>query len=294
MPTEPRNWVPAPLAAPPRVGLIASARLVEQEEREWVLGFSFEPEACSGAVVYDPCLSGADLSSGVTDPPANRAIRDFSPYTVRAFDKCSTFGYAARDWEGRATRALNAQQSFQMEKELWTATLSRARSWGNPFLASMVSDVITAGATSVTDALSCLDGASRDCNSGQRTMIHATRQVVNLWEGEHLLRHEGGLTLTANDNIVVSGAGYDGSGPPGIIGGAPTPATNGHVWAYATDIVDIRQGAIRIFGGPTPQGVNRSTNTFVTVAERTVAATWSGCCLLAAEISVSLCDTGDS
>lgn len=282
----------APLAAPPRVGLLSVARPIDQPEREWVNGFSFEPEACSGAGVYDPCVTGPDVTTAVP-VPANRAVREFTPFPVRAYDRCSTFGWAARDWQGRATRALLAQQSFQLEKELWRGDLARSAGWSNPFLASLDTDVVATGAT-VEQGLACLDASSTSCNSGQRLMIHAPRQIVIAWSALNFLRYEGGLILTANDNIVVPGAGYDGSGPPGIIGGPPTPAATGSVWAYATDIIEVRLGEVHLYGGPTPQGTNRTTNVFTTTAERLAAATWNGCCLLAASMNVTLCDIGGS
>lgn len=293
----PLNAVTAPLATQPRVGLVASARPVEEAERDWAQGFRYEPEACGASGIYDPCEMGSGLSIAVPD---NQPVREFMPYVVRAYDRCSSFGWASRDFEGRARRALLAYQSFQIEKEFWSGTLARAQGWENPYLTHLDSDVVTNGPQAASKALACLEGAAGECNGGQRLMIHAPRQVVAGWSFLNLLRYESGLILTANDNIVVSGAGYDGSGPQGAPDGDPTAAGDNSTWIYATDIVDLRLGEIRIAGAPNLQangsrawsGTNTTTNVITTVAERLAAATFGGCCLLAAETDVTLCHTG--
>lgn len=279
--TRLRTPVQAPLAAPSPVGLIPSSPAVNDPAgTRWEAGFDYESESCFGAGRGDRCEPGTKSIVAGGDNPA------WDPYFVWAGQKCSALGYRARDWEARARRILAACEGTQIEAELWTGEVAQDKELPNRFLASEDSDVLTDGATGLTDALACLEQYLAQTNCGQRGMIHATRQVITHWTALNLVRREGSLLLTIHNSIVVPGAGYDGSGPLG------SPATEGHVWAYATGIVEVRRGDIEILGGPNKEGVNREDNTVEIRAERLAVASWDGCAHGAVEIAASLCGVG--
>lgn len=266
-------------AAPPRVGLIASALTVDELEVRWEQGFEIEPEGCGESGTFDPCLSLA-LSDGT------RAAKfGFVPFGVWAQTRCSTAGFSERDWQGRATRHLLACESRQIAHELWRGSLAKVSNpaWPNRYLAHQGSDVVTAGAASPAQALQCLEAGLADCACGSRGMIHAPRDVVLRWSENGLVRREGNLILTINDTIVVGDAGYDGSSPNDV------SRADGSVWAYATDMVEVRRGKIEVVPSSLGEALDRSDNTIRMRALRIAAATWSGCCWFAAEINLPLC-----
>lgn len=283
-----RAPVQAQPAAPPRVGLVPQARVVNERDERWVGGFAYQPEGCAEAGTVDPCASG---SKTISDNAANV---EFEPFGVWAGYKCSAHGDIEQDWRGRAERALEACTSKQVEAEFWTGEIAQAMDAApNRYLASGDSDVLTDGAVPVNDALACLEQGLAECGCGSRGMIHATRQIVTLWQAGGALRRDGNQILTVNDTIVVPGAGYDGSGPDG------QPAADGSVWAYATSLVDVRLSSIDVLPSNASGldalmrgALHRGENTVEVRAERLAAATWDGCCHFAVEIDASLCGFG--
>lgn len=281
-----RAPVGAPRRVPPPLRLLTSGVLPEDQaegtdESRWELGFEFERESCGDAETFDPCAPGSFT------PERNTAQIEYEPFGVRAGESCSAFGFSQRDYEGRARRLLEACESKQIANEFWTGDLATERAWPNRFLADTDSDVVTDGPTAVIDVLACLEQGLAECACGTRGMIHATPQLVTHWAalGNSVLRREGGLLLTIHDTIVVTDAGYDGSGPSGQAAGASQ-------WAYATGLVTVRRSPIIITPGDISQALTRTVNTIEYTAQRLAAVTWDGCCHLAAQADLEVCLIG--
>lgn len=236
--------VTAPVPQAPFTGLIASSRVVEEGTERWGNGFTFAPEGCAGGGSFAPC------DPGTKDIPDNPGIMTVEPIGVWAGDKCSSFGFLARDYEGRARRLLEACESKQAEREFWRGDVARAQAWDNPFLTDGGARVLGDGETPVA-ALACLEQALADGSCGMRGMIHATRQLVTVWSASNLIRVEGNRLLTINGNLVVSGAGYDGSGPvpeDDVATPANLVATGAAGGALAQDTYGYRVSAITAYG----------------------------------------------
>lgn len=248
------------------------------DDSRWPLGFKTAPEGCGDAWVEDPCNVGARTVEG------RPAWVENQPMNVVAGDRCSSFGFAAEDYEGRARRLLARCQSKQIAAEFWTGTLATTAGWPNQFLTDLSSDVLTDGGATPVSALACLEQALAQCGCGDRGMIHATPQLVTHWAalGNSVLRREGGMLLTIHDTIVVSDGGYDGSGPGGTVAGATQ-------WAYATGMVTVRLGPVSITPGSFEEALDRADNTVRFFAERPAAATFDGCCHAAAEVALGVC-----
>jgi hypothetical protein len=287
MGVAPRTPVNAPQAAAPRVGLIATARVLQGDTVDapgrWTGGFSYLPEACAAGGTLDPCNPGS-MSVAAGNTPDNV---DYDPVVLWEGDTCSAMDLP-RDYQGRARRLLVACQSKQLAAELWKGTQAQAMTDApNRWLASDEANTVTNGALSEVNALACLEDALAACSCG-RAMIHATPGTVTQWRSHGLIERlpaSGGVVyVTAMDTLVIGDAGYDGSGPDG------QSAASGSVWAYGTDLVDVRLGDIRILpDGDIRQAVNRSTNDITYWAERYAAATWGGCCHVAVEVDVDIC-----
>lgn len=290
---------------PPPVGLIASALAPpDGEDERWVNGFNFQALDCIRGGRFDPCATDTNLVI-----PANPDNVEYVPFGVWAGYKCSPYD-PQFDWARAVTDALLADEDNQISKELWRGDIARDADHPNRFLTDPNAVVIGNAAMGANDALACLEQYLAQCNGGQQGMIHATRQLITLWEIGGALRKEGKRIYTIYDTVVVPAAGYDGSGPAD--GASPEPA-GGTQWAYATGLVTVRREPLRdltldvpgldgqvtlqvpqVIGGPNADGLNRSTNTTEAYAQRVAAATWSGCCHGAVEVSVAACGIGGS
>lgn len=291
---------PPPLQ-PPRVSLVTSARdpLANGDETDgrWEGGFAFRPEANVDPTIRDTCTTDGSNDDVPGSQPALTTVETV-PWMVEAEDDCSTFGFRAADYVGRATRALAAATPKGVEREFWTGAVAQAAGWPNLFLASPDADDVTptpGTAVELAEAIALLEDALAMCGDGGRGMIH-----VAAWSTPSfaLIRREGQLLLTARDTIVVSGAGYMGTGPDGT-----DPSATGKTWLYATGVVDVRLGPIQVFGqqadtpsttargqwfDPAATGfdaerfapvlLDRSINKVGVRARRMVAATWDGTC----------------
>lgn len=278
---------PSPVA-PPRVGLLSSARTPDDGPARWTGGFSYEPErTCDDPrIVVDPC----SISDGDLDAFPEPASETWDPYVVSAGVVCSGLGAPGRSDEALARRRLLATEQRQIERELWRGDRARSSSWTNRYLASAEADVLSPAATGValTHGLACLEEYLADQLDGSVGMIHATRQVVTHWMGLDLVRREGNLLLTVHDTRVVPGSGgYDGSGPGASAGDPPVAASTGDVWAYATELVDVRLGEIEVVG---PE-LDRDVNTLEVRAQRFAVASWDGCAHGAVQLDVTTCES---
>lgn len=280
---------PVPAAAP-AVTLLAAARTPQlPASARWEAGgIAYMPEACADHGVIDPCSNASFGSSN----PSNLGQITNLPFVVWAADECSTFGFASRDWAGRATRQLLAATPWEVEHEFWTGTVSAAASLGNQHLASgvAVTDITPmAGAVSVKDGIGCLEQALGQTGYGAQGMIHVTRKCLPGLADAHLVRRQGNLLLTDVDTVVVPGVGYPGTKPDG------TATTEGEHYIYATDYVSVFLGdPIPVMAGEgglsTQYGVlDPSVNTLRYRAERLAVVAFDGCRLFGIRVQVPTC-----
>jgi hypothetical protein len=289
-----RAAIPQPQPRPPALSLLGAALTPDQLTevgavgQRWQNGWAFQPEACTGGWVEDPC----DPEPRITDD--RPGFIEGEPFAVVVPDRCSTKGFLAADYEARARRLLLRKQSKLIAAELWDGDLAAAAGWPNQTLigaaevpggAAEPPDVLTNGAASALGSLACLEQYLAEC-SGDRGMIHCTPQLATTWAAlGHVLRREGALLLTALDTIVVPDAGYPGSGPGG------TPASTSQ-WAYATGMVTVELSPVEITPPTMAEAVDRATNTVEFYAQRLAAVMWDGCCHGAAEVDLPVCLVG--
>lgn len=277
---------------PPRIGLVrnASTPTVPANHR-YSDPIAFAPAICDlDGGIFDPCSVNTSV---IGDNPD---IVTINPFGVWTGYKCFSTQWLnnPESYRAKAEQKLLATESAYMAREFWRGDLSRAAGWDNQFLADNSAEEVTGGPSSVTQALSCLEARLASCANGSRGMIHVPRHVLIAMSNANLLRYESGQILTYADSIVISDAGYDGSGPATTPGGAPTPQTTGSVWMYATTRVFVlREPTISIIP---PDGdksyINRDTNLVELRASRAASVYYSGCCLLAAEVELALCQLG--
>ena len=221
------------LAAAPPLSLVAAARtpVLGAGVRWEAGGVTYAPENCADHGALDPC-SNASFGSA---QPSNLPTVLARPFGIWAADECSAFGFASRDWEGRALRQLEASTPWEVERELWLGNLAGAvgdTESGNSFLADAanVTDITpSGGAVSVLDGIACLEQALGDTGFGGQGMIHLTRKALTALSGTNFDIHRvGNVLMTLVDTVLVPGVGYTGSAPalapPGNL--VATPGTN--------------------------------------------------------------------
>lgn len=272
MPTVVRLAPPAivtgPAATPSLHGLIASAQVVNEADDRWTMGLTWAPEFSGGVSVYAPdCTTNLELSVSLTNP----ACVEHQPVMLEVGIERSTWGFKSQDYEGLATRVLEAGATKALEAEFWqTAVL------GNQSLA--VSGANVAGLNlSPRRALAALEAKIASWATGGRGMIHAPVELASLWAYDGYLIIEDGnrLVTKSKGNIVVAGAGYLGTGPVGHANYTPGA---GKAWAFASGMVQVRQSGVIVTPDTLAEATNRSTNKVSYRASRYAAANFDPAC----------------
>lgn len=243
----------------------------------WARGIVFRPSYCgAGGGTAVPCTPvDVDLS----DRPTN--VQN-DPIFAEVFTDCSSMSEIDREEAGaKAIDLLNVAQHRIIGSEFWTGDAANAANMPNLSLARDADQIASGTAVAAIDALAALEEAlagngSDACGGGVRSMIHASPNVVTVWNYLGLLRNEGGLLLTALDTVVVTGPGYDGSAPNG------DAATGSLSWAYGTGMVDVRLGKpYRL------RYIDRSVNTIEVHAFRPFSVVFDGCCHLGVKVNLA-------
>ena len=270
------------VAAPPR-------RLADVR---WQMGYRYAPEqACIQGGVVDPYSVGA-----MTIPATPETVVGI-PKLVWAGDICSTFGWSARDYVGRATRALLASESSLLAYELWTGTLAQAEGWNSldvNWLASPeVIDVSNGTPVDPGVALALLEQGIADTSNGQPGMIYCTRQMgATLSELGNTFRNISGLIYTYMGSVICPDAGFPGSSPTGV---APTA---GHQWAYATLLPQVRRSEISVVPETLGEAIDRGAtatglqNSLAFRAYRYADAVFPPCTRIACSVNLPLVGGG--
>lgn len=270
--------VDAPPQRPPVNGLLqAVVGLVEHgpADEHWSAGVTFQSPANPTVELYDMCSndgqSPVSLAVGQTS-----AIGTGPSFAVFARDQCSSFGWEAQDYTGRARAALAVKEGWGVERQFEQNPLAIT---GFPYLADVASATTpfgTAGADPVK-ALFLADTAIANANIGVG-MIHALPYMVDLWAAHLLISQRAGQILSPQGNIVVSGNGYTGKGPDGS-GALPTDLTAGKVWVYATDLIVLdRDSEIGLMPASLSEAIDWSHNTVRYRGARQYAVRWARLC----------------
>lgn len=254
-----RQPVDAIPAQPPVYGLLIAADVVDPttdgQRAPWERqGIAWVPENIGGGDVGVFECEGNTASLNVPD---NGVDQTADPFIVFATDRCSTFGFRARDYVARASRQLLATQSFSIAREFQLGTLRDADGLGNVALKDAT--LITPSPAAVANAFAELEGAIGEIFKGRRGMIHVTPQVLALAHGDFLLERAGQKWITAQGTIVVADAGY-------------TEEDDGHLYAYASAPVQVSLSDVELTPPSLEQAraqvTDRATNLTTVYAQR--------------------------
>lgn len=284
-----RQSIAPPPATPPRYGFIAAVPDAPGlNPRDWMQGFQFNREECGDGNRVAINCAGGNPARTVDDEVTGDDIIHGDPFLVWTERHCTTRGFAAADYRGRAERQLAATVSYELANEFWTGALRDSTAdpdvLDNAALTDIGSDTVTNGGVEPHLALALLVGALGQCSHGSRGMVHVTPQLLVELNRNGAVYRDGQTWLTPMGHIVVADDGYDGTGP----GGTPAGATQ---WAYATSMVTKRLGGVNVpgadeAGAVKPSWTDRARNRVLVYADQPVAFQWDSCCHVAAEIAL--------
>ena len=205
----------------------------------WERGFQYLPELGNAEAlsIFTPDTAVAISNPGQGALKQEGLNQDeflwYDPFTAVALDARSMFGWPNTDFESRAQRAVRAltnHESWQVEQEFWTGAsiptnwhlsaspesplTSPHRTLSVPFAdPTPTPGTVLGTAVSLSQALASLDQAIAEGDGGTG-MIHATPYMMQLWMKVFpFLRDNNGNVRTVNNNLLVPGYGYTGTGP---------------------------------------------------------------------------------
>lgn len=286
-----REVVQAPLARPPKYGLLPAAPFINDPDMRWTGGWTFLPEGC-GLGGSNPWNCAGDTAAMV--PPAGPHTVEGDPIWVWAADACSSFGFAARDWQGRAQRQLAATESYQIAREFWDGANTIISGGPTRYLAgpNAESDTLTTAPATPLDAIGDISAGLAFYLKGQQGMIHCTPQMLDHLATNNIIKQVGNLWVSSMGHIVVADAGYSGSGPDN------TPASTSQ-WIYGTPMIQIRLGPVDVIP-ETLDGAKQlarafkfTTNDVAVFAGRLAGYQWAAeCAHVAAEVNIAIATVG--
>lgn len=269
--------VDAPPLKPPATGLLAIAQKVPPTGDRWELGFGYCAEGVGSGVYNISACNRAVTGADVGGPS------EFDAETVQAapWDLYAEIEQSTMDAGGvpamqaRAKRKLEAYTSKLLERELWTGEVAAQEDadWDFKNKAFVRNGIdVTPGTTpNAQGAVAILMQALADNGVGQG-VVHVTRRtgvlLPDAWTNTD--------TFSDRGFVVVSGAGYPGTGPGAAPGATPAADT---AWLYATTTVAVRVGPIATFPDGADadwQALDRASNNYKFSAQRFGAATWDG------------------
>jgi hypothetical protein len=248
--------------------------------KRWEIGgYSITPENCVEIDTWDPDCANWDPvqadgvkapAQNLSDAPTNEGTYEVAPYTIETSFQCDAAAFQVVDYRGRAERQLVSAQGKATEFEFWTGTLNA----NNPHLDSGATVLGGGAAFPVEQGLFLLGQYLSNVGGGGIGMIHAPTAVVDewLWAMGNSIKEQGDRLRTVNrGDIIVSGAGYPGTGPDGL------PVSNGQAWIYATNIVTYRLGEITVLPNTIREALDRKKNDIEYTAMRQVATGFDPC-----------------
>lgn len=240
----PQAIKPTPLSKPKR-GLLAAASVVENSALRFGRGLTWHPERVANPALGTTAFSVRELdctvsSISVEDGPVNE---ESYPFTLVVYDRCSAFDDAdlsdKRDRLGRARRLLEATRSWLIAEEFWTGTAQVAAfgSTAPTWLGKTTGFESVSGGGNVATNVALLDNVIADRLTNGQGMIHMTPKLQADAVAAQVLRREGSLWLSPNDNIVVADGGYVGNTE------ADAASVN---WMIATGPVEVHLSEVRL------------------------------------------------
>lgn len=257
--SAPRATIDAPPIQVPTAGLTNLAHLPAIPDERWLAGYTYRTEYPT--LARSRSQNTATLGTNVINDRGPELI-DTIPIALTIVDEHSAFNFNLEDLPKRAERILEAFTSRLLERELWTGEIAIEDDLPNRrFESDDTIDVSPGTAPSPQDAIAIIMDAISEAG-GSDGMIHMPRSTAirtpEAWKNDE--------TLDKYGFVIVSGAGYPGTGPDGT----------GTGWVYGTAIVNVRLGPIELVPEEIGQATRTSDNKIMYYAQRFAAADFAG------------------
>lgn len=268
----PSNLTQVPDPGGLRYGLFAIARTITMDSRVRVSGATYDSDGCGTPRGYPADCVG---SPGTKTFDANQAEQPILPFVVYASLVCGTAGYTSEYLEAKARRKLEAVEQSGVEQALWAGAINAVTLGNTPTFQNGGSPtggnptILTAATTPKAGIAALEDYAA--LNYGYTPVIHATAGVSAHLAASNLICWEDGIAYTMRGTPVSLGA-Y-----PGTSNAGAAPAA-GHAWLFITGQITLWKDP-SVFVAPAKETLNRTTNQYNLIAERTWAASYD--CLIA-------------
>ena len=264
--------VPAIDYVAPLYGIESGSTVINHgaDDEHWAIGFEQENTLCGVvAQLWDFCSPDAVAASQLGESSADGRWAKIMPFMVTIDDPCVS-PLAIRDpsTHERLLKLMDIVSLKGAERELLTGSFTTELGYDQKFLADPTA--VSLGTGSPASALAMVEDGLAECLLGTRGTIHLTPAVASFL-GDHLEEVDGKLTTKAGSSVIV-GSGYAGTGTTSI---------------YGTGPVILHLGPSQLVTDDMSEMVNRKTNEFTLRAERPVAVTWDGCCLVKAAVTLT-------
>lgn len=270
-----------PLPAPPvaQYGLFAGAIGPQALPTHGIAGgLEWMDAICGDGHAY-PAICPAAPPTKVFDEGLDPKLHAI-PFLTYASIKCGALGHDWAEWRTLVLRKHQVLQQSMVERALWGASTDDSPGYfqgAGIFTPTPVT--VIPDATNVVAAISALEQALADCNTGKVGYIHVRPRAVAYLAYAHQLRWDGTVYRTMRGNVVICGDGYSGLGPADE---APTATTE---WFYATGRVFLFNGETEVYDPK--QTFNRTTNQQFLLAEQPWAIGVE-CCIQAIETTLAV------
>jgi hypothetical protein len=269
----PNNLTQVPDPGPRRYGLLSVARVLPMSPRVRVAGATYDPDGCGTPRGYAADCVG---SPGTKTFDTNVGEEALLPFVVYASLVCGSAGYPPEYLEAKVRRKLEAVEQSGVEQALWSGAISGVALGNTPTFQNGAAiggnpTILTATATLKAGLAALEDFAA--LNYGYQPVIHATAGISAHLASNRLIDDRDTAVSRTFMGTPVSLGAYPGTSPAGVAAGA------GAGWLFITGQVTVWREE-EIFVAPARQTLNRSTNQYQLIAERTWAASYD--CFVAA------------
>lgn len=258
-----------------RYGLFNAATVVDDLDARGISsGFQIPAEDCGTVRPYD--ANCATHPAKTFDEGLDYMVSE--PYWVYATRQCGTVGTTPEGAAASVRRRLLAGEQRAVEEQLWGGGASLAVDPQLTALPALGVTTVVPTAPGSSAAIAALEDAFYDTYGYVGTIHINMRAYGNLAYGDLLVRNAGTLN-TPMGSVWSIGAGYGITGPEGV-----APAA-GNVWAFMTPPVLIRRSEVIV--PPVLAALDRTTNQYMSLAERVYAHTWVCDSVFAVEVPIA-------
>jgi hypothetical protein len=228
----------------------------------------------SGTVIFQQIQPETVLPTGLPKSFADTAMATLgsaTPFTVYATYDCSPVGRSVADMQDKARQRLLSREEGGVEKIFWTGSV------GN--VPKLQGATVLATAKQMVTALALLEQYAADTWGGPG-VIHVPKIGGVVLAQNGVVKPNGNSLETALGSQVIAGSGYPNSDMTGAAAAANT------AWAVVTPPMFVYRSSVFTSSSQEGDLLDRGSNTFYAIAERTYLVGYDTCGLAAVNFNL--------